>query len=567
MASLIIVESFAKTKTISRYLGDGYTVICSLGHFKDLPSKELGIDTSTWKGSYVVTNKKIAKNIRDKVKLHDTIYIASDPDVEGEAIAYHIGDLIKDLVKKKECYRISFNEISRSSILEAIKNRGCIDMRTVMAQEARRFVDRLVGYRLSPFLWSRFKNYKLSVGRVQSIALSLCANPREAEDVSIYWTIRTVDTLKLDMAYHENSKVIKYYDEKSLLDALDMLDIGHVPVVESKEKPSVQCPPPPYTTTSMQQDAYSTFKFGAKRTMKLAQDLYEAGMITYMRTDSVAISVDFTRKIVEYVRDKYGNAMVSQREYKSKSNAQEAHEAVRITDIISVCPGELSADHNKLYGMVWKRTVASQMAGAGYVNVEIMLKFANSVGYFSCTKSFLVDVNYLVLYGKEACNVEGFVSKVGSVRVQKLSCQASFDGASPYNEIGLIRRLEKEGIGRPSTYSTIMDKLLEKQYAIVGKLPDRTVASSDYVKSVGGVCKSPRDVNVSCKGKDILIQTDLGIDVIGYMNATLPFIMDISFTRDMEKDLENIINDKDTKEEVLNRFYCSYIEPVCSSLY
>lgn len=562
MTSLIIVESFTKTKTISKYLGSGYTVICSLGHFKDLPSKELGIDTNTWNGRYVTTNKKIAKNITEKVKTHDTIYIASDPDVEGEAIAYHIKSLIKDTLKGKACYRIKFNEISKSSILEAIERRGIIDMDVVMAQETRRFVDRLVGYKLSPFLWKRFNNYRLSVGRVQSIALSLCAIAvDESGSSGAYWVIKTVDSLKLEMRWHEKEKVVRFNSKEGLMETLACINLLSKTSVESCRRSSMEHPPPPYTTTSMQQDAYNKFKFTAKRTMKLAQDLYEGGHITYMRTDSVSISADFSKKIASFVLHSFGEGLMKPREFKSKANSQEAHEAIRMTEICKRDADGLSKDHQRLYDAIWKRTVASQMADAEYTNLDIKLFFENSRGCFYGTRSFLVVPGFLLLYDKKIADVWDR-DVLDGIAVQSLLCQASFDSSPPYNEVGLIKRLEKEGIGRPSTYATIMDKLLEKNYAEVGKLPENVISVSDYTKTVGGIKESERMVNVVCKSSDLVLPTELGRAVLRHMSEGLSFVLDISFTRELEEELDNIMKRKDTKIDVLNRFYCSYIEPV-----
>lgn len=560
---LIIVESFAKTKTISKWLGDAYTVICSLGHFKDLPAKELGIDTNTWKGKYVVTNRKIAKNIKDKVSVHGTIYIASDPDIEGEAIAYHIMELIKDM--KKKCYRIRFNEISKRSILDAIESRCAIDMDVVYAQETRRFIDRLVGYRLSPFLWSRFKDYKLSVGRVQSIALYLCVHAQDLSgDVPMYWIIKTVDSLKLELTLREKDGVIKIHSKEALMKLLETIDITSPFVLNIGEKIVKEKPPPPYTTTSLQQDAYNRFKFGAKRTMKLAQDLYEGGKITYMRTDSVSISEDFKKKIGAYVTKMYGSGLAECRDFKNKiSNSQEAHEAIRMIDIEAEVEG-MSKDHTKLYEMIWKRTVASQMVCAEYTSIDVRLTYDGVQGCFVGSRSFLTSLGYLVVYDREVVDFKGFKESLAGIKVSKLLCQASYECSPLYNEIGLIKRLEKEGIGRPSTYATILDKLLEKKYATVGKVSENIVVLQDYIKSRAGITAVERKVNVSGGSTDLIIPTDLGRNVIEYMQGSLSFVLDIGFTRELEMEMDNIISGKDTKKDVLNRFYCSYIEPVCS---
>lgn len=563
--SVIIVESYAKTKTISKYLDNKYSVICSLGHIKDLPKNELGIDTSSWKGQYIITNRKIVKNIRDCVKNCDTIYIASDPDVEGEAIAFHIKETIKDLIRSKRCYRIKFNDLSKSSIINALNNKNEIDFNTVYAQETRRFVDRLVGYKLSPLLWSQFNNNKLSVGRVQSIGLLLCVNALEkmkSENIQTYWSIcahSKNDVFKL----YKNNEIVKL-NEHNILSMLKRLDMKCEFSIEIKETILKDTPPPPYTTTTLQKDAYYKFKFNSKKTMKLAQELYENGLITYMRTDSVNISPECQKKIISFINNTYGNNYSYQREFNNKiTNAQEAHEAIRITDVNTKIPNnDFSKDHIKLYQMIWKRSLACQMKKAEYIELKIILIYKNLPEYnFICTKSLLSFEGYLKVYDKKPDDIEKVKSSL-SFKINKFTCDEEFNTLStPYNEITLIKALEKNGIGRPSTYSSVMEKLIDKKYVFLDKLPERIILLRDFIKTDKGISEMKREINVAGKNNDYLLPTDLGINVIKYLQKQIPYLLDIDFTNKMEQTLDKIIDNSEKKEEVLNKFYNNCIVP------
>lgn len=579
-SKLIIVESFTKTKTISKYLNCEYKVICSLGHICDLPKKSLGIDTTTWEGVYENTNAKIIKNIIDCVREADIIYIASDPDIEGEAIAYHIKRSINNLLKNKTCYRVRFNEITKTSIINALQNPSSINYDIVAAQETRRFLDRLVGFGLSPLLWKKFTNYTLSVGRVQSIALLMSIDSLEnikKHVLTQYWNINgRFNAIPfgeiLSFKLYLNDKLFKIDTEDDVITLLDSFDLNTKYKCLLNEKKSSESPSPPYTTTSLQQDAYNKFKFNTKKTMKIAQELYENGYITYMRTDSNNISDEFKKKIIEYISKTYdGNAKF--RNYKNKiSNAQEAHEAIRITDIDKTSIN-LSEDNNKLYRIIWERTIASQMCNAEYINIEIslipQLSNPNLNLSFINTKSFLVNQGYLHIYNKSDDNdiLKKFKNKIEDMNVSNfipLEYYTNVDVNHPpslYNEIGLIKSLEKEGIGRPSTYSSIVEKLYSKNYIEKGSNPTQIIKAKNIIKKKS-IKYSDVEINVGGNKKDLIVPTQLGIEIIEYLKSIIPFLLDIKFTSKMEETLENIISKQNTKINILKDFYYNHLKPV-----
>ena len=401
MKPLIIVESFTKTKTIAKYLDDKYNVICSLGHINNLPKDDVGIDIQTWKGTFVPTNPKIIKNIRDHVKQTDVIYIASDPDMEGEAIAHHIYNNISDLVVNKKCHRIEFYEITKNAIINAINSPRNINNDIVDAQETRRFVDRLVGYKLSPLLWNKFHDNTLSVGRVQSISLLLCVNilqKIQEHKIEPYWTITgyfNTSTNVIDFKLYDNEKNIFKTNKNDRVRAL-LDDFGFDTdfKLSISETNAIDNPAPPYTTTTLQQDAYNKHRFSSKKTMQLSQQLYENGLITYMRTDSNNISNDFKNSILKYVRTHFGEDNAKFRNHKNNiANAQIAHEAIRITNVKKTTI-DISPDLNKLYNLIWKRTVASQMKSAEYRVVEVAIKYPNNKYVFIHKKSLLVNYHH-----------------------------------------------------------------------------------------------------------------------------------------------------------------------------
>lgn len=564
MKPLIIVESGTKIKTISKLLNYKYEVICSYGHFNNLPKNELGIDIDKWVGKYQITNEKTIKNIRKYVKNSEVIYLAADPDMEGEAIAFHIWNNIKDLLKNKTYYRIEFNEITKNALTNALDNPRQINKSIIEAQETRRFVDRLVGYKLSPTLWSKFDDNTLSVGRVQTVALKFCYNQYQKlieNNIENFWTIsgffrnKNIYEFKL---YHNDELVKGDWDK--ILRIISLFDFQKKFSTQNFENKSQNNPSPPYTTTSLQQDAYNKLRFTSKKTMSVSQQLYENGLITYMRTDSTNISKEFKNKIIKFIDETY-EGYSQFRCHKNKIiNAQEAHEAIRITDINKMkC--EINDDCNRLYELIWKRTIASQMIAAEYTEICTKLSYENKYN-FKYKKSFLTKLGYLIIYDGKLENVEKHVMDIENIKIQKYQCQPNLDSQpSLFNEISLIKELEKNGIGRPSTYASIIDKLLEKKYVEKNQFKGQKLVfkqktieqQREYIENI--------EIDTSIKRKDLLIPTNIGKEIIEFLNEQIPFLLDITFTSNMEMILDKITNNEFSKNKVLSEFFENHIKP------
>jgi DNA topoisomerase-1 len=579
MKSLIIVESFTKTKTIKKYLGDPNVVVTfSGGHIYNLPKDSLGFDTDTWDINYVPTNPNIIKNIKKLARNADIIYLAADPDLEGEAIANSLKICLSNIIKDKICHRITFNEITKNAVINAIENPRTIDIDKVNAQETRRIVDRLIGYKVSPVLWCKFNKNYLSAGRVQIAGLILCINQRNRiinKDILPYWTIECkfgidkdlliTGTLNIYVEDKDKSKKLIEYkirDVNNVKDILNNLDINTKYKISYNENIRNVSPPPPYTTTTLQQDAYNKCHFNSKTTMKLAQDLYENGHITYMRTDSTSIAEDAKKMILSFIKETYDPSFAKYRTYKTKvANAQEAHEAVRITNPInkSISFEGSTKSHEKLYELIWNRTVASLMSDAIYIDIYIIFNSSKNEHIFCSTKSFLKELGFNILYNAKIENYEEFLNIIKNNNLTSISKEYSSQGTidnipSLYNEVQLIKELEKEGIGRPSTYSSIIDKLLEKKYVEIGTNPQQEYEIECFKKKKELII-STKKINLGGKQKDLLVPTELGIEVIKYIYEIFPYLCDLKFTSKMEDELDKIINVCMTKKILLDELY------------
>lgn len=562
MKNLIIVESYTKTKTISKYLknlnNNTYLVTYSQGHFCDLPKNDIGINTETWEGNYITTKTNIVSNIKKLIKDVDIVYIASDPDIEGEAIAYHISKLLKN----KKYYRIKFNEITKNAIIEAINNPINIDMNMVKAQETRRFLDRIVGFKLSPILWNKFNDNTLSVGRVQSVALLFCIeqlNDIINHKIESFWELNGI--FKCNEIETLECQSIKIKDENKILNILNLLTNKIKFNITYEQSIVNDYPLPPYTTTTLQQDAYNLLKYTSKKTMELAQKLYEKGLITYMRSDSVNISDNFKYKLKEYIQTEYGVEYHCFRNFKNKIvNAQEAHEAIRVTNLNYKTldnDNELTEYHNKLYSLIWKRSVACQMKEASYTAFNIVISNSDLQEYkFKTTKKFLTSVGYLIVYNKTTEDYNNFINNLKNVKLKELSFLANINKPKTlYNEVALIKKLENAGIGRPSTYASIIEKLFNRKYVIKGNNPNSEVKLKDYIKKNNkDIIIKDKIINTGGKQKDLLVPTELGINCINYLNDITPFLLNVDFTSDMELALDKISLGTLTKNQTLSEF-------------
>lgn len=538
--NLVIVESPTKAKTISKYLSSDYQVVACFGHVRDLPQKEIGIDVQdNFKPNYVIVPKakNVLKEIKTKAKNATNLYLATDYDREGEAIAWHL--MQADALGKKKAKRITFHEITKEAILEALKKPRDIDIHLVDAQQARRILDRLVGYKLSPFLWRKVAQ-GLSAGRVQSVAVRLVVEKeREVEKfVSVkYWSLEVIlsknsksfkailtekDGKKIDkLAIKSQKEAEKYENELKKADYI---------VRDIKKEQKKRYPTPPFTTSTLQQEAGNKLGYSAKQTMMLAQKLYEEGLITYMRTDSVHVAPVALEKAAEVIGKKFGKeyALSTPRLYKTKSKgAQEAHEAIRPTDL-TVSESTLGSQEARLYDLISKRMLASQMKEAEVSEENVKIAAQNFT--FSATGLKVVFDGFLKLYRNSSKEVILPDLKVGeTLNLEKLEkIEHCTEPPARFTEATLIKELEKKGIGRPSTYaptlSTIMDRgYVEKQD---GKL---------MPQEIGKITN------------DVLV-------------AHFPQIVDYDFTANMEEELDEIAEGKLVWQKTLEKFYKPFIE-------
>src|SRR5713101_5712402 len=498
--SLVIVESPAKAKTINKYLGRNYSVKASLGHIKDLPKKELGIDVDHEFGpTYeVIPGKtKVVSELKKAAKEADAVYLAADPDREGEAICAHLAEVLgRTKAEKKKIFRVLFNEITPKAIKAAFEKPGQIDMHLVDAQQARRLLDRLVGYKISPLLWDKVRR-GLSAGRVQTMALRLFVE-RELEIRAFvpkeYWNIHAL--LEAGQPPVFEAKLAKYKGEEIEIHnqaeaerVVAAVERARWQVASVTQKEKRRYAPPPFTTSKLQQAAYNRLRYTAKRTMMLAQRLYEGvelgeegsvGLITYMRTDSVRVSADALAQVRELIGANYGASYLPEKPnfYKSKKDAQEAHEAIRPSDVART-PDELRKylddDLFKLYQLIWQRFVGSQMLPAVFDQTTIDISAGDYL--FRASGSVLKFDGYLAVYQiskedeekDEDAEGEGRtlpqVAEGETLRLEKIRPEQHFTEPPPrYTEATLVKELEEKGIGRPSTYATIISTIVEREY-------------------------------------------------------------------------------------------------------
>jgi len=555
--SLLIVESPAKASTLKKFLGSDFTVKASMGHVKDLPKSKLGVDIENkFTPSYEVIRKKakVLKELKEAAKNAVAVYLAPDPDREGEAIAWHIAEEIDE--GKAEVYRVLFNEITRKAVLDAVKNPAKLDRNKYESQVARRVLDRLVGYRLSPLLWNKVRR-GLSAGRVQSVAVRLISE-REREITAFvpeeFWTI--IAKLQGESNEPFEARLVKIKGEKAEVrtkenaeEIISALKGAQFQVTGIEKKERRRFPPPPFITSTLQQEAWKKLRFPVKKTMQLAQRLYEGvelgdegsiGLITYMRTDSVRISQSAIEESRDLIRSRYGPEFLpeSPNVYKSRKEAQEAHEAIRPTYFDkppdAVMP-YLDKDIFALYEMVWARFLACQMLPALYD--QSIVDIASGDFLFRATGSRLKFQGFLVVYieGKED-KEEGDEEKVlpdlkegEGLVLLGISHEQHFTEPPPrYTDASLVKELEDKGIGRPSTYATILSTIQERGY--------------------------------TRKEKGRFHPTELGFMVTDLLVESFPRIMDVGFTAGMEEHLDEIEDGKAGRVEILREFYSAFEE-------
>nr|WP_293304455.1 type I DNA topoisomerase [Allomuricauda sp.] len=564
--NLVIVESPAKAKTIERFLGKEFQVESSFGHIADLPSKELGVDVENdFKPKYTVDKEKraLVKKLRDLAKKAETIWLASDEDREGEAISWHLAEELK--LDKDKTKRIVFNSITKSAIQKAIENPRDINYNLVNAQQARRVLDRLVGYELSPVLWKKIKP-GLSAGRVQSVAVRLIVErEREIEGFTPEASFRIRADFKTANGNVFSSKLNKTFPTKEAATTFLEQNIGaDFSVANLDKKPAKKSPAPPFTTSTLQQEASRKLYFSVSRTMQVAQRLYEAGLITYMRTDSVNLSNEALSAAKEAIVQNYGENYSQVRNFTGKSKgAQEAHEAVRPTDMKLQSPS-LERDQAKLYELIWKRTLASQMSDAQLERTNVKIKANSHNEEFTANGEVVKFDGFLKVYLESTDEEDLTEEQEGMLPAMQVgeALQNVFISATErftrapyrYTEASLVKKLEELGIGRPSTYAPTISTIQNRGYVEKGTVEGSERKYVQLVLEEGNISeKGLSEMVGSDKGK--LVPTDIGMIVNDFLVDHFTKILDYNFTAQVEEDFDEIAAGEEDWQEMMKTFY------------
>ena len=551
---LVIVESPAKAKTIKKFLGSNYEVLASNGHVRDLPKSQLGIDIENdFEPKYITIRGKgeLLAKLRKQAKKADKVYLATDPDREGEAISWHLSQALK--LGEKETNRITFNEITKNAVKASIKQARDIDMDLVNAQQARRMLDRMVGYRISPLLWSKIKR-GLSAGRVQSVALRIICDREEEINSFIpeeYWTLEAdfeVKGRKKPLVAKYSGSKMEIKSEAQMNELLKNLEEAKFVIKEIKKSERSRKAPLPFTTSTLQQEAAKALNYSTKKTMQLAQQLYEGieikghgtlGLITYLRTDSIRVSDEADQAAKEYIKNNFGEEFVTTTENQGRTGKkiQDAHEAIRPT-YIDLTPNQLkeslSRDQFRLYQLIWKRFIASRMQPAIYETTTIRI---DANGYrFSTSTSKIVFEGFMSVYTpaeEEVIKKESFENLQEGDKLALLELHKSQHFTQPpphYNEASLVKTLEELGIGRPSTYAPTITTILARRYIV--------------------------------KENKNLYVTELGEAVNQVMKTAFPSIVDVNFTANMESLLDCVEDGTVNWKTVVSNFYPDLEEAV-----
>ncbi|MBF0226907.1 MAG: type I DNA topoisomerase [Desulfobacterales bacterium] len=553
--SVVVVESPTKVKTIKKYLGKDFDVVATMGHLKDLPKKDIGVDiNNNFLPTYeiIAGKQKVITALKQSATNAADVFLAPDPDREGEAIAFHVKDILKK--KGRNFYRVLFHELTKKGITDALATPQSLNESKYDAQQARRILDRLVGYQISPLLWKKVK-YGLSAGRVQSVAVRIICERERAVQIFLpeeYWSITALLEGKNPPQFSaklakKNNKNIKLPDEKSSTEVLEELKNESFIVDKITKKTVKRNPQPPFITSKLQQEAIKKLNFSAKKTMMVAQDLYEGielgemgsvGLITYMRTDSTRIADEAAKEALKFIDETYGKDFVidSPRFFKNKKKVQDAHEAIRPTDVFNT-PEKVAPFLNKeqlaLYKLIWQRFVASQMKEALIDQTQVAIKAGNYL--FTATGSTIKFKGFMIVY--ISSDEENDDSKDKSLlpnlsngeilKLIKLEPKQHFTQPPPrFTEASLVKELEENGIGRPSTYATILSTIREKGYV--------------------------EFINKNFK------PTELGLIVNDLLVESFPEILNVDFTAKMENELDRVEANETKYTKILEKFYDSF---------
>ena len=574
--NLVIVESPAKAKTIQKFLGDGYVVKTSFGHIRDLQDKKLSVDVErNFTPEYVIPSdkKKVVAELKKAAASASTVWLASDEDREGEAISWHLFETLG--LNEAQTRRIVFHEITKDAIVNAVRNPRSINMNLVNAQQARRVLDRLVGFELSPILWRKIQP-KLSAGRVQSVALRLVVE-REKEIMAFEnEAFYKVAALFHPTDFPASVKVKAVLDTKfkTIDEARKFLQdcIGaEFTVSDVEKKEATRFPAAPFTTSTLQQEAARKLRFPVSLTMRVAQSLYERGLITYMRTDSTNLSTLALGAAKKFITENFGPEYSKTRQFKTHSKgAQEAHEAIRPTYIENT-EIEGTAQEQKLYNLIWKRTVASQMADAKVLNTTLKVASDKRPEKFNAQATQVLFDGFLKLYIEGTDNQEAEEEEVmlpdlqvGTKMEEKgIDAECKFTAAPPrYSEATLVKKLEELGIGRPSTYASIIATLTTgRGYIVKGDKEGRKITVNDLELMNGNISEKSKTETVGAERGRLLPQ-EIGMIVTDYLEKNFTDIMGYDFTANVEKEFDQIAGGTLVWNEVIGEFYSPFHKKV-----
>jgi DNA topoisomerase-1 len=571
LENLVIVESPAKAKTIEKFLGKGFVVTSSMGHIRDLEKKDFGIDIENkFKPKYVVTpdKKKIVTELKKLAKDAKMVWLASDEDREGEAIAWHLKEVLN--LKPVNTKRIVFHEITKDAILNAVENPRDIDENLVNAQQARRVLDRIVGFEISPVLWKKVKP-SLSAGRVQSVAVRLIVE-REREIIGF-----TSEAFYRVMGYFQvpdkdgnitelKAELSKRYSKKEeALAFLEKCKTAEFIIEDVTKKPAKRTPAKPFTTSTLQQEASRKLGYSVSQTMSIAQRLYENGKITYMRTDSVNLSGLAINTAKQKIEELHGAEYVKIRNYKTNTKgAQEAHEAIRPTYMTNETI-EGTSQEQRLYELIWKRTIASQMADAILEKTTVSIAISNDKEKFIATGEVLIFDGFLKVYmestdddnngnGSSDIIIPPLKAKDKLQMTSVVATQRFTQRPPRYTEASLVKRLEELGIGRPSTYAPTITTIQNRNYVVKEDRPG-VERSFDVLTLKSGKITEKNNVEVTGVEKSKLFPTDIGMVVTDYLVDNFDEIMDYNFTASVEAEFDDIAEGKKVWNEMLDKFY------------
>jgi len=562
--NLVIVESPAKAKTIEKFLGKDFKVESSFGHIADLPSKELGVDVDgDFKPKYEVSRDKkaVVKKLKDLAKSSDVVWLASDEDREGEAIAWHLAEALN--LEKTKTKRIVFHEITKSAIQKAIENPRDIDYHLVDAQQARRVLDRIVGYELSPVLWRKVKG-GLSAGRVQSVSVRLIVErEREIQNFKPVATYRIDAEFSNEAGQSFKAKLSKTFATKQ--EAYKFLESNTnaaFKIAELDKKPAKKAPAAPFTTSTLQQEASRKLYFSVSKTMTMAQRLYESGLITYMRTDSVNLSDEARHGAQKEIESSFGSKYSKPRNYTGKTKgAQEAHEAIRPTDF-SLHSVDIERDQARLYDLIWKRAIASQMSEAELERTNVKIDASTHKEQFTAYGEVITFDGFLKVYLEGSDDED--VEQEGMLPVMKTheTLHNNYITATErytrppyrYTEASLVKQLEELGIGRPSTYAPTISTIQNRNYVEKGSVEG---VQRDYTQLTlkKGIIKDKLLTEKSGSDKGKLVPTDIGFIVTDFLVNHFEHILDYNFTAKVEEDFDDIADGKEDWTKIMKDFY------------